>query len=438
MKSIKVQLSIGLFCLFTVVGIVAAALSFRSARDEAWHFFDQQLQIMAHNVAIRGDSPQTSDAHAPSHDPEDDFVIQVWSGDGQQVRIWPSDATVPKASTLGFYDARTPVGKWRCYTLIREQHTVQISQRFEVRNEFAREAAFWAVAPVLITLPLAWLILTLLINRILGRLDQLGRDLLQGPTLGSLVPTEQIPTEIKPFVLSVNQALTLSHNALVAQRRFIAGAAHGLRTPLAVLQTQLDNLRPPNTSADRTERIDEMERGLRRAILLVQQMLRMARGEAEGQKIEHVDLVAITTASIADLIPLVDHHRHDIGLLRADAARVLADPGDIRMVVDNLLDNAIRYTPAGGVIDISIIADENCSVLEIRDTGPGIADDDQNRVLEPFYRATNERIEGSGLGLSIVAAVTKRCGADLALTNRTDRSGLLVRITFRRIPLQPT
>lgn len=439
MRSLKVQLGTALFCVSTAIGLLSAGISYLSARDEAWRFFDQQLSIVAHNISADSATPLRRDTTSSDQDPEDDLMIQVWDAKGQLQRIWPDHPPLPKPKVAGFFNTRSLVGKWRCYNLVGDKFTTQVCQRFEVRNELAREAAYRSLVPVLLTIPLAWLAIGVIIQRILSRLDDISRELLQlrprGDLGGSSISIENTPQEIWPFVESVNRALGHSHDALITQRRFIADAAHALRTPLAVLQTQLENLRPANLSQNSKDRIDEMERGLRRAILLVQQMLRMARGEAEERKkSERVDLVALTTASISELVPLVDRHQHDIGLIRSDPASVMADPDDIRMLVDNILDNAIRYTPVGGVIDISIAADADGTSLEIRDTGPGIASDQLRRVLEPFYRATDHRIEGSGLGLSIVAAVAKRCGGYLTLRNRTDRSGLIVRVTFPTLP----
>ena len=252
MKSLKVQLGTALFCVSTAIGLLSAGISYNSARDEAWRFFDQQLRTVAHNVADGSAGPLPRDVTASSQDPEDDFMIQVWDANGQLLRIWPDDSPLPKAKAAGFFNTRSPVGKWRCYNFAGDKFTSQVCQRFEVRNEVAREAAYRSLVPVLLTIPLAWLAIGFIIQRILSRLDRISRVLLQsrpsGDMGGSSISIEDTPQEIRPFVESVNRALGHSHDALLTQRRFLADAAHALRTPLAVLQTQLENLRPANLS----------------------------------------------------------------------------------------------------------------------------------------------------------------------------------------------
>lgn len=434
MRSLKTQLGLSLFIVSIAVGLLAAAISFKMAHAEAWRFFDQQLRIIAHNLESGGANPTPlPEAEASSHDPEDDFVVQIWDVSGWLLRQWPTGPILPKGTIGGFRDVVAPDGKWRCYMVIAADHAIQVSQRFEVRDELAREAAYRSLVPILATIPIAWLILGLIINRVFGRLDTLARNLTgRSVSDGSSIPLANVPKEVRPFVAGVNDALARMQETLQSQRRFVADAAHALRTPLAVLQTQIENIRHVVKDQEGARRIEELDRGIQRATLLVRQLLRMARSQAEREirHVESVDLVAVTTASIADLLPLADLRRHDIGLAHSDPARITTDPDDARTLVDNIVENAIRYTPDGGVIDIAIAVGEDGTTFEVRDTGLGIPEPQIDRVLEPFYRAADADTEGSGLGLSIVAAIVERCGARLSLQNRVDRSGLVVSVVF--------
>ena len=364
---------------------------------------------------------------ATDHDPEDDFVVQVWDRNGRLIRHWPAAIDLPKAVSGGFDDALSHDVMWRRFTVIEPGFTVQVSQRFEVRDELAREAAYRSLLPILVTLPLTWLVLGIVLHRMLARLNATAAVLSrQSGGNDQVLPVESVQLELKPFVVSVNTALTRMQEALSAQKRFVADAAHALRTPLAVLRTQVDNLRYVVKDDEGRRRLDDLERGLKRETHLVQQLLRLARSDA-GERtrvIEVVDLVELVTQSIADLLPLVDQQHQDIGLARSDAAHIKTDRDDIKTLIDNLLENAVRYTPEGGVIDVSIANDGDDIVVEVRDTGPGIPVEHLERVREPFYRVAGQRTEGSGLGLAIVMTLAERCGGTVTLSNRTDRTGL--------------
>lgn len=436
MRSLKAQLGVWLFVLSTLVGLMAAIISFMSARHEAWRFFDQQLRIMAQNVAISTTAVPAPEGIAAAHDPEDDFLIQVWDAHGHLVRHWPATIDLPdlpKAGASGFDDVMTSFGQWRRYAVIAPGVTIQVSQRFEVRDELAREAAYRSLLPILAALPLMWLVLGFVLRRLVARLTGLAVALARhSADSEQVLPIDNVPQELQPFVVSVNVALTRMRAALNAQKRFVADAAHSLRTPLAVLRTQVDNLRHVVKDAEGVRRLDDLERGLQRETHLVRQLLRMARSDA-GERVrvpEPIDLVELVTQSIAELLPLADQRRQDIGLTKKDLARLVADRDDIKTLIDNLLDNAVRYTPEDGVIDVSITAMTNAVVLEVRDTGPGIPDEHLDRVREPFYRVGDAQAEGSGLGLAIAVSLAERCGATLSLTNRSDRTGLSATLRF--------
>jgi len=213
-----------------------------------------------------------------------------------------------------------------------------------------------------------------------------------------------------------------------------------LRTPLAALQLQINNLRQNNRSDQLGGRIDDLERGIKRASSLAVQLLKMARYQSDEISTQRVpvDLVELMKAAIADVLPIADHRRQDIGLVRADGVVVLGDPADLRVLAGNLLENAIRYTPEGGVIDVSIARGGIGAVIEVVDSGPGIAVDEIARVFEPFYRAAGSGTEGSGLGLAIAARIAERHGLIIELVNRTDRTGLIARIIFPNMAREKT
>ena len=434
MTSLRTQLWVWLLALLTVVGLAVAASSFWIVQDEANGFFDHQLRQIALNVGEGLPSAVTAADTSP-HDPEDDFAIQIWDASGVTNRQLTTSAPVPRGSTTGFSDFKSPVGDWRTYTLMGPARTVQVSQQRVVRDELANEAVWRSLLPIAVTIPLSWLLLSFVINIVLSHLDALAKSLAgRKANDTSPIPISGLPSEVTPLVVAMNELLGRLQDTLATQKRFVSDAAHELRTPLAALQLQIGNLRKVAVGDDAGSRFDDLERGVRRAAQLARQLLRLARyteDEIKSQAVP-VDLTELARVAIADLLPLADHRHQDLGLVRSDPAVVLGDPDDLRILFVNLLENACRYSPDGASIDVAVSADAGGATLEIRDPGPGIEADQLNLVFQPFHRAANANSEGSGLGLSIVARIAERHGASVALTNQTGRSGLVACVTFAR------
>jgi two-component system, OmpR family, sensor kinase len=432
--SLRTQLWFWLSGLLTVAGLLAAAFSFWTAQDEARSFFDNQLRLMAIHV---GD-PATPAVAAPTqvpgdHDPEDDFLVQVWDAGGTQVRSSLPLVDVPAGDKTGFSDVSSASGRWRTYTLKAPSRTVQVSQQSVVREELASDAALRSLIPVAVSIPLSWLLLSLVINRVLRRVDVVANRLAaRKPGDWQPIPLADVPTDFAPLVTAANDLLSRLQGALSAQKRFVSDAAHELRTPLAALQIQIGNLRKaPGTELP--ARIDELERGVRRASQLTRQLLNLARsGETPDRPLVTVDLVELARSVMAEVLPLADHRRQDLGLVQSDPAEIEGDADDLRVLMGNLLENAIRYTPDEGVVDLAILAAAGSIAIEVRDSGPGIEPGLLEDVFQPFRRAAEPGVEGSGLGLTIARRIAEQHGAVITLSNRQDRAGLVARVTFNR------
>ncbi len=435
MTSLRTQLWGSLLALLTGVGLVMAVSTYWIVRDETNGFFDLQLRQIALDVGDGSAALIAPAADAAPHDPEDDFEVQIWSSSGTPIRRAKSAVELPRRTATGFSDTATGVGAWRSYTLAGPARTVQVSQQRAVRDELVTDAVWRTLIPVAVTIPLSWLLLSLVINSILGRMDVLTQALSgRIPSDTSPLPVAGLPSEVTPLVAALNDLLRRLQGSLAVQKQFVSDAAHELRTPLAALQLQIGNLRKVVTGPEATTRIDELERGLRRATQLSRQLLRQARYDEDDLTPQEVpvDLKELTTSVIADLLPLADDRHQDVGLVRADRATVTGDADDLRILVGNLLENACRYSADGGVIDVAIKAEPHEIALEIQDCGPGIPPDQLELVFQPFHRAAPAGEDGSGLGLSIVARIAARHGAQVTLTNRTDRTGLVARVTWPR------
>jgi signal transduction histidine kinase len=353
---------------------------------------------------------------------------------GTPVRLSHPAIEIPRRTVTGFSQAVTPEDEWRVYTLATTRRTVQVAQQMSVREELATSASLQAALPIALLIPLSWLALTWIIDRIMARLNRLAAGVAARDAVnGTPIPLEDVPAEIVPFVRSINDLLTRLQAVLDRQRRFVSNAAHELRTPLSALLIQIENLRQADGDGRLAPRLSDLQAGIRRAAALVGQLLRLARYDADepGQP-TRIDLVALTLDGMARVAPLADDRSIDLGLGRRDAVTVIGSEADLSVVIGNLLDNAIRYTPSGGTVDISITADGPVAILEIQDTGPGIREDELPRVFERFFRAAPLGVEGSGLGLAIAKAAAERNNAGLALENRTDRSGIVARLMIAR------
>jgi two-component system OmpR family sensor kinase len=215
------------------------------------------------------------------------------------------------------------------------------------------------------------------------------------------------------------------------QRAFVADAAHELRTPLTALKLQIQLAERATSEAERKTAFAELSHGFERATHLVQQLLTLARQEpGTAQKVRQpVDLVALARNVVADLAPTANARNIDLGIQAETPAIIHGDGDALRVLLGNLVDNAIRYTPDGGTVDVSIHADGETTSISVEDSGPGIPDSDLERVFDRFYRVPGVRVEGSGLGLAIVRQIADANDAQVSLRNTGH--GLLACVSFQ-------
>ena len=438
MRSLKRQLILWLVGLLTLVGGITGGISFYLALKEADALLDHQLIEIARSVD-EGSQLQSMQVRFRKESPKEqarDFVIQVKLG-LNAVRSSRPGFHLPLAARSGFADLLLPEAnsdaRWRAYTMIHPDRIVQVSQNSDVRLEIATNSAMRVLLPIATLIPLSWLLIGLVVSHLLKPL-QLVTEAAARRELGNLEPlvVGNVPVEVAPLIHAMNALVYRLSQALSAQRHFLSDAAHELRTPLAALQLQIDNLPRSASHAEFGTRVEEMQRGVSRAAHLVAQLLHIARYEAHTHAVVQsaTDLNAVVKNMIADFIPLADCRRIDLGLTQNDAAIIIANSGDIRILLGNLLDNAIRYTPPGGRVDIRIAAANGYARVEIADTGPGISEVLLPRVFDRFFRAAGQDTEGSGIGLSIVQAIAERESATVTLANRTGSHGLIAVVLF--------
>jgi len=433
--SLRRTLRISLLVLLTSFGLISAVASYFIAGMEADEFFDNQLRQIALYIWDAPDGYRPDNIVAPSHDLEDDFLIQVWDKNGGLLVSSNTAIPMPRGVATGYANAVVAGIDWRVYTQVEPARTVQVAQQMEEREETAAQASLNAIIPIALLIPLSWLVLNWIVDRIIGRLDRVAVDIAARDAESTApIPTVAAPVEILPLITAMNDLVLRLQAALHQQRRFVADAAHELRTPLTAISLQVGNLMAAiGAEGKYAQRIADLQAGSARASALVGQLLRLARvesGAASPEK-QSVALLPLVIESLERFAPLAEHRSVDLGLDQNADAVVEGVEDEIRVLVDNLLDNAIRYTPDGGTVDVILRARESVPTLEVRDTGPGIPDASLTRVFERFYRASSADIDGSGLGLAIAKAAADRNHVRLTLTNRTDRSGLSATLVFR-------
>jgi two-component system OmpR family sensor kinase len=439
MTSLRRFAMIWLGALLAAMSLTSAGATYFFVDQEAADALDEQMKLVASYVSADPSQPAALAGRAFAADPEDELVLQLWRADGSLAGTSHPEMAIPRQSATGFSRVRAADDEWRTFTLVGPHDTVQVSQRVVVRQELAEATALRSAIPIGLLVPLALLALGFAIDRIMKRLDRVARHV-AGRSLEdrSAIPLQDAPIEIAPLLQAMNSLMSRLNQEVERQQRFVSDAAHELRTPLTALQIQIDNLKRAAKDGPAPERLAELEDGVRRGTALVEQLLRLARYEAgEGTApTARFDLAVCVAQCVARATLLADARNIDLGLERLDAASTLGASTDMAVLINNLLDNAIRYTDPGGQVDVSLTVEPGVARIDVTDTGPGVDEAILPRLFDRFYRARPHESSGTGLGLAIAKLIAVRHGADLSLRNRSDHRGLTASLV---VPLaQPT
>ena len=430
MNSIRARLLLALLGLVAVLSIASAALTYRRVLNETSLLFDYQLRQMA--LTLRNQISVAPRIEVPPDQGDVDLVIQIWDAYGARVYLSRPGLPMLNQAVLGFADLSLRNEPWRAYGLQTVEGVIQIAQPLRVRAKLAGEAALRVVMPLLLLLPVIILCVLWIVEQGLSPLRHMTAEVQRRDAL-SLTPlrTTGLAREILPLVAELNRLLGRLHAAFSLQRAFVADAAHELRSPLTALRLQLQLLdRAPDPAAAKEAR-GMLGAATDRAIHLVEQLLTLARLDPSEapHNFTKVDLSVTARDAIADCHAMA--YARDIELSFEGAPTIIqGDPDSLRVMVRNLIDNAVRYTPARGTVRVVLESKDSSVLLQITDTGPGIAAADKARVFDRFYRATGSQELGSGLGLSIVKAAADRHAATVVLEEATG-GGLHVSVRFQ-------
>jgi len=416
LNSIRRNLLAALLGAICVVMLLGGWATYRTARDEVGSMFDYQLQQVA--LSLRDQSFQGS-AEALAADESLDYVIRVWNQTGLTVYYSKPHESLPELTQLGYSTANTREGEWRVFAVQYHGLTIAVAQPMQVRNQLAASAAWHTLKPFFVLLPVLGFLIWFIVSLGLQPLARLAQSV-QSRTPDSLAPLNEagVPEEVQPLVFSLNDLLARLKTALDAQRALVADAAHELRTPLTALQLQVQLVERATTDEQRTAALKELQTGLQRAIHAVQQLLTLARQEpgAVEYRFVPVNLAELVRQVVVEQEPLAEAKGIDLGVTQVDeAVAVSGDHEALRILLSNLVGNALRYTPEGGRVDVSCGLSEGAAFIAVDDSGPGIPVEDRERVFDRFYRGGTGSEIGSGLGLSIVRAIAVRHQAKVSL-----------------------
>jgi two-component system OmpR family sensor kinase len=439
--SLKARLLGFVLAAILLGAVLQATTAYRSALRQADALFDDHLQQMARS--LRGGIPPGAVMPDGEDDAGFDLYVQIWGQDGTQIFRSTRSALPPRA-VLGFSDVEAHGNRYRVYTLQTPFQTVQIAQDLDARTARARALAARAVLPFALLTPLLMLAVWWVIRRSLAPIERARREV-AGRAADDFSPLADagLPDEVRPLVDELNLLFGRVRDAFEAQKSFVADAAHELRSPLTALKLQAQALRADGLQAPTADgqqaAISRLNQGIDRAIRLVEQLLALAREEAGApgplsSAAVTVDLQDIIRQAVADVLPQAHRKHIDLGLAGdspAAAVQVSGQPEALRVLLRNLLDNAVKYTPGEGRVDVALELRQGRPVLRVEDSGPGIAAADRARVFDRFYRSSDAAADtGSGLGLAIVQAVARAHAATLTLDRSERLGGLQVSVVF--------
>lgn len=446
MRSIERSLLAWIVGALVAGAALVALVVYLITLEEMNEVFDADLKNIATGLArfqqanpsSRQVPPDTSPVDATPDAEETEIATFTWDPQGRLLYTSNHSVPMPFVNEDGLKRMQVGDQLWIVYSALHSGGVAQAAQRLASRREMATESATRTVPAMLLLAGGIGGLLIYCLRRGLRPLDAAARDV-AGRSARSLTPiaSENLPKELAPMVHAINGLMTRLDDSMTAQRRFLADAAHELRSPVTALRLQLQLLSRSPDDAGRAAAMAELQHGVSRAQRLIEQLLQFARTEPEAQlsRLVPLDLGDIVREVVETLNVKAETWQIDLGAEVHGPVRVVGDAAQLTVLLNNLAENALRYTPAGGVIDVGAEMRDGRPVLFVLDSGPGIPREARERVFDRFYRGdlpepSERTADGSGLGLSIVKAIADRHGAVVRLLDRIGGPGLEVRVAF--------
>jgi two-component system sensor histidine kinase QseC len=437
--SLKQRLLALALSAITLVWIGATAFTYLDAREEFDEVLDAHLAQAAALLVIQAthEIDELETEHTPMlHKYARRVAFQVWKK-GQQLRLHSANAPQQPLANKerGFSDTTVDGKRWRVFSTWDEsgEYLIHVAERSDVREELARGIAGNLLRPLVLSLPLLALLLWIAVMRGLRPLDKLAREVEQrDPDNLSALDASSAPYEVVPLIERLNRLFVRIETSLQKERRFTADAAHELRTPVAAIKAQAQVARAASGDEERIHALDNAILGCDRAAHLIEQLLTLARVDTLNRSaMEPCRLEDIAAETIAALAPAALEKGVQFELLAGEEGDIRGNPGLLRVLLRNLLDNSMRHTPPGTSVQVSITHEPGKICLSVSDNGPGIPEQERDKVLERFYRPLGTQASGSGLGLSIVKRIAEVHDATLQMQPASEGDGLRVTVSFK-------
>jgi two-component system, OmpR family, sensor kinase len=390
---------------------------------------------------LRGAISLGTDVGLPAAaDTESQLVAIARRPDGSLLFTSEPEASLTFEPTPGNSIQEVNNAKWHVFTVVQSDRIVQVAQPAAARREGAAEAASRLVVPLALLIALIGAVLPSALRRGMKPLA-FANDALALRNARSLEPLDLrgVPIEIMPVVRTLNDLLGRLESAFAAQRHFVADAAHELRSPVTALQLQVQILEGSRDPAERSLAASELATGIGRTRRLIEQLLYLSRASADenGEGVfapEAVDLSSLARDVVVRWAAEAERRGIDLGAGALDVLSIEGHASQLEIMLSNLVENALRYTPRGGVVDVFAARIDGAPTLRVVDNGPGIEPAERERVFDRFYRSpeavASEEL-GSGLGLAIVRSIADRHGAIVSLHDGAEGRGLEVRVVFK-------
>ena len=400
-----------------MAAVIAATYAFAYA--EITRIFDQEMAKIAEAVNLGEDWRGPGRTGIPT--PGFDLPVRAYDAAGTTYfeTAEPSmPADLPRLHAPGYEDVRTREGRWRVYTHVTPQGIVQVAEPDATRTALARELALRMALPELALIPFLVLFTAWVLRRGLEPLRQVSRRVRERDAARlDPLPTEGVPAELAPLIEQINGLLERLASSMAAQRRFVADAAHELRTPVAALALQVQVAQRAAQPETRAAAFAELNRGIARATRVVEQLLRLAKlgPEVSPEEFRAVDLAEIAREVVGSMAYGARAHGIDLGADAPGPAPLNGAESELRSLITNLVDNALRYTPRDTEVTVKVERAAGAVRMTVLDAGPGIAPAEREAVFGRFQRAAGDETPGVGLGLAIARAIAKRHGGDISL-----------------------
>jgi len=431
---IRRRLLLLLGALIVAVSAVQFAVSFSAALAQTNRLFDAQMMQIAQSLRL---SQQGAVFGADQNfHTEFDLVIQMWHAGQLTVYEEREHRMLPLRAASGYSNVTLANGEWRVYAVQREGGEVQVAQKLGARRSEAVNLALHTLWPMLLLSLVLLAAMGWIVTVALRPLDAVRAQIAKRDA-SALDPVDigGAPAEVLPLLEALNGLLARVADNVGLQRQFVADAAHELRSPLTVLRMQIQMLGREQPAAERQASLEALTAAIARSSRMAEQLLGLARQDALSQSAapaEKIELTAFAGAAIAEMAPFAAARQIELSFLDAVPVEVPGDADSLMILLRNLLDNAVRYTPPGGAVSIAVAQHDGSGVLTIADSGPGIPEAELPRVTDRFYRVPGSGDSGSGLGLSIVLAAARHLNARLELRNSRS-GGLVAKVLFPHV-----